>query len=50
MIGYIIRRLLYLIPTLLAVSLLVFVLFTMAGEDPVRQALGTHATPAALRT
>jgi peptide/nickel transport system permease protein len=48
MIGYIIRRLLYLIPTLLAVSLLVFVLFTVAGEDPVRQALGTHATPSAI--
>ncbi len=44
MIGYIIRRLLYLIPTLLGVALLVFILFGVAGEDPVRLALGKHAT------
>ena len=45
MLAYIIRRLLYFIPTILGVALLVFVLFTFAGEDPVRMKLGPHATP-----
>lgn len=32
------------IPTLLGVAFLTFVLFTIFGEDPVRQALGQHAS------
>lgn len=48
MLAYVIRRLLYLIPTLLGVALLVFVLFTFAGEDPVRKELGQHASKEAI--
>jgi peptide/nickel transport system permease protein len=43
--GYVARRVLYMIPVLLGVALLVFILFNTVGEDPVRVALGTHATP-----
>ncbi len=46
--GYILQRLLSMIPTLLGVAVLVFFLFSVAGEDPVRVALGTHATPEAI--
>ena len=45
MLSYIVRRVLYTIPVLLGVALLVFVLFNTVGEDPVRMALGQHATP-----
>src|SRR5690349_11816777 len=45
MLNYIIRRTLYTIPVLLGVAVLVFLLFHSVGEDPVRVALGTHATP-----
>ncbi len=45
---YVIRRLLYMLPTILGVAVLVFILFTVAGEDPVRVALGQHATPEAI--
>ncbi|MFW7380227.1 MAG: ABC transporter permease [Oligoflexus sp.] len=48
MVTYIIRRLVGMIPIILGVSLLVFLLFTSVGEDPVRIALGTHATPEAI--
>ena len=48
MLAYIIRRLLYIIPTLFGVALLTFVLFTIFGEDPVRQALGNHASQSAI--
>lgn len=48
MLAYIIRRLLYMIPIVLGVALLVFILFSTFGEDPVRVALGTHATPEAI--
>jgi peptide/nickel transport system permease protein len=44
MLSYIVRRILYMIPVLLGVALLVFVLFNSVGEDPVRVALGQHAT------
>lgn len=50
MLNYIIRRTLLLIPILLGVSLLVFVLFSTVGEDPVRIALGNHATADAIAT
>src|SRR5215510_7322101 len=45
MLSYIVRRTLYMIPVLLGVALLVFLLFHSVGEDPVRMALGQHATP-----
>jgi len=48
MLAYIARRLLYLIPTLFGVAVLVFVLFSVAGEDPVRILLGDHASPEAI--
>ena len=48
MLGYALRRLLYMIPVLLGVALLVFLLFNTVGEDPVRVALGQHATAAAI--
>lgn len=48
MLAYISRRLLQMIPILIGVSLIVFLLFTKVGEDPVRVALGAHATPEAV--
>ncbi len=48
MLAYIARRLLLMIPILLGVSLIIFLLFTKVGEDPVRVALGNHATPEAI--
>lgn len=48
MLSYIVRRVLYMIPVLLGVALLVFLLFNTVGEDPVRMALGQHATPASI--
>ena len=36
------------IPIILGVALLVFLLFSTVGEDPVRVALGAHATPEAI--
>ncbi len=45
MLGYVVRRVLYTIPVLIGVALLVFALFNTVGEDPVRVALGNHATP-----
>src|SRR5262245_11287047 len=44
MLSYIARRTLYMVPVLLGVALLVFLLFHTVGEDPVRLALGPHAT------
>ncbi len=37
------------IPILLGVSILVFVLYTVVGEDPVRVKLGTHASEEAIQ-
>jgi peptide/nickel transport system permease protein len=48
MLAYVVRRALYMIPVLLGVALLVFMLFNTVGEDPVRVALGQHATPASI--
>jgi len=39
---------LYLVPTIFGVALLVFVLFNVAGPDPVRLALGQHASETAI--
>lgn len=44
MTAYVLRRLLQAIPTVFGVALLVFLLFSSVGEDPVRTALGSHAT------
>jgi len=44
-VAYIVRRMLYMIPVLIGVAVLVFMLFNTVGEDPVRVALGVHATP-----
>lgn len=46
MTGYIIRRLLQGIPTLLGVTLLTFLLLNVFGGDPVRARLGKSATEA----
>ena len=48
MLHYTIRRLINLIPIVFGVALLVFSLFHFAGEDPVRMALGNHATADAI--
>src|SRR3954468_5695154 len=42
--AYVVRRLLQAIPTVFGVALLTFVLFNAFGPDPVRTALGNHAT------
>jgi peptide/nickel transport system permease protein len=44
MVSYILRRILSVIPILFGVALLTFLLYTVFGEDPVRIALGHHAT------
>lgn len=44
MFQYIIRRLLYLIPVLLGVSLVIFLLFNLVGGDPSAVLLGKNAT------
>ncbi|MFY7929344.1 MAG: ABC transporter permease [Oligoflexus sp.] len=48
MVAFLVRRILQMIPIMLGVSLLIFLLFTTVGEDPVRLALGNHATPDAI--
>ena len=48
MFAYIVRRLVYMIPIILGVSILVFILFSTVGEDPVRLALGQHASEEAI--
>jgi peptide/nickel transport system permease protein len=46
--SYILRRLLLAVPTIFGVALLTFLLFNTFGPDPVRVALGQHATPEAI--
>lgn len=48
MVQYIIRRLLYMIPVLLGVSLVIFVLFNMIGGDPTAVLLGKNANARAM--
>ena len=48
MIAYTIRRLAHMIPIVLGVALFVFLLFSTVGEDPVRIALGNHASAQAI--
>ena len=45
MLNYIIRRILYAIPTIFGVALITFILFNVVGGNPVYQMLGRHATP-----
>ncbi len=45
---YIIRRLLYMIPTLIGVILITFILFNMVGGSPAVMTLGKNASPRAL--
>ncbi|HXH29764.1 MAG TPA: ABC transporter permease [Bacteriovoracaceae bacterium] len=44
MLRFILRRLLYLIPVVLGVSLIIFVLFNLIGGDPTAVLLGKNAT------
>ena len=50
MTTYLIRRLVYTLPILLGISLIVFVLFHVAGGNPVYRMLGKNASPSMLRT
>lgn len=45
MLRYIVKRLLYMIPTVLGVIIITFGLFRIRGGDPGQNALGTHASP-----
>ena len=42
---YTLRRLLYVIPILVGVTLLIFLLFNVVAGDPAVVLLGKHATP-----
>lgn len=44
MLKYAIRRLMYMIPILLGVTLITFLLFNVVGGDPAMQAAGKHAS------
>lgn len=44
MLRYTIRRLIYMVPILLGITLLTFLLFNVAGGDPAAQAAGRYAT------
>jgi peptide/nickel transport system permease protein len=46
--GYVLRRLVSLIPVLLGISLIVFFLLRLIPGDPAATLLGTHATPTAM--
>jgi peptide/nickel transport system permease protein len=48
MLAYIIRRLLWLLPTVLGVTILVFLSMHLAPGDPIKIMLGPHATQAAI--
>ena len=48
MFAYVVRRLFHMIPIVLGVALLVFILFSAVGEDPVRIAMGNHASQQAI--
>lgn len=45
MLKYVIRRVLYMIPTVFGVILITFILFNVAGGDPAAMKLGKNATP-----
>ena len=43
MFAYVVRRIIYTLPILLGIALVTFLLFNVAGGDPVLQMLGKHA-------
>jgi peptide/nickel transport system permease protein len=43
--GYVVRRLIQLVPIVLGVTVLVFFLIHLVPGDPARTILGNHATP-----
>ncbi|MCF7848260.1 MAG: ABC transporter permease subunit [Kiritimatiellales bacterium] len=45
MLRYILRRILQAIPTVIGVILITFILFNVAGGDPVKKKLGQHGQP-----
>ncbi|MEI6218565.1 MAG: hypothetical protein WCP86_06675, partial [bacterium] len=45
MIWYIIRRILYMVPTLFGIILITFVLFNVIGDDPALAKLGKQVSP-----
>jgi peptide/nickel transport system permease protein len=45
MLGYIVRRLVWVLVLLVAISILTFLLFFLLPGDPAGQALGRAATP-----
>jgi peptide/nickel transport system permease protein len=49
MMTYIFRRMLYIIPVILGVSLIIFVLFNVVAGDPAPLLLGKHATADQIR-
>lgn len=48
MLRYIIRRVLYMIPTVFGVVVITFILFNVAGGSPAAMTLGMHVSPARL--
>ena len=44
MLGYLIRRIIYILPIMFGVTLLTFILFNVIGGDPARRFAGRHAT------
>jgi peptide/nickel transport system permease protein len=49
MLAYTIRRVLYVIPVILGVTLITFILFNVVGGNPVYQKLGKHGSEAEVR-
>ncbi|MCC7405034.1 MAG: ABC transporter permease, partial [Bdellovibrionales bacterium] len=45
MFKYVVRRVLYMIPILIGITMVTFLLFNVAGGDPAAQAAGKHASP-----
>src|SRR5262245_7654273 len=48
MLAYVLRRILYVVPTLLGVTLVVFMAVHFAPGDPAQARLGSRATPESL--
>jgi peptide/nickel transport system permease protein len=46
MLAYIVRRVLYIFPVVIGVTLITFILFNLVGGDPVLQKLGKHGSQA----
>src|SRR6185437_14416401 len=44
MLAYIFRRVIYVIPVILGVTLITFILFNVVGGDPVYQKMGKHGS------